>query len=328
MKESPVLTLVEKQPTSEEAGVPASVTPSSSPTATSTPDAHMASDTLPVGKPHEKFSVFWFTVQVLAQVAGLIALLKFGLPGVWKQQLSATPAAFAACFLGMHLFMCFFEWAFHRYVLHGLVSPILLTFVRAHRNHHGLTPIKLQSVSQGSDRFVLNRYPIMGADQYEDSAFPWFATMGFWAFFTPMLVGVQLLLPNMPVLLGGYAAITFSMALYEILHAIEHLPYEWWKGATEHPVFGRMWNRDLRVPSLPSRQRRRERGHLGLLRSAGGGLAVSAPTTSPRSFCSRAAWPPPRTSRSSRRHPRGCEQSTNGRASASPRITRRQKSRA
>jgi hemolysin III len=31
------------------------------------------------------------------------------------------------------------------------------------------------------------------------------------------------------------------MCLYEILHAIEHLPYEWWKHATEHPRLGFMW---------------------------------------------------------------------------------------
>lgn len=239
MKVSPVVTLIEKQPDTEATGTPA-IEPANAQNSTP-PGAIPASEPLRAGKPHEKFSIFWFSVQIIAQIAGLVAVFKFGLPQVWNQQLAAGPMAFVACFLGMHLFMCFFEWAFHRYVLHGLVSPVLLTFVRAHRNHHGLTPIKLQAVSEGSDRYVLNRYPIMGADQYEDSAFPWFATMGFWAFFTPLLVGVQLLLPTMPVLLGGYAAITFSMALYEILHAIEHLPYEWWKGATEHPTFGRMW---------------------------------------------------------------------------------------
>jgi len=43
--------------------------------------------------------------------------------------------------------------------------------------------------------------------------------------------------------MGGYAAITWSMCLYEILHAIEHRPYEWWKQATEHPRFGAFWRK-------------------------------------------------------------------------------------
>jgi len=59
----------------------------------------------------------------------------------------------------------------------------------------------------------------------------------------PFLFGVQLLLPRAPVLMGGYAAITWSMCLYEILHAIEHRPYEWWKHATEHPRFGAFWRK-------------------------------------------------------------------------------------
>jgi hemolysin III len=233
------VTLIEHPPAAEDhMGAAASAAGSAAGTPDNTP---AGVEPVAPGGDHEKFSIFWFTVQVVAQIAGLVALFRFGLPGVWEQQLAAGPGAFIACFLAMHMVMCFFEWGFHRYVLHGLVSPVLVRFVRAHRNHHGLTPIKLQPVAQGSDRFVLNRYPIMGADQYEDSAFPWYATMGFWAFFTPLLVGVQLLLPTMPVMLAGYAAITFSMMLYEILHAIEHLPYEWWKGAVEHPVFGRMW---------------------------------------------------------------------------------------
>src|SRR6266850_436271 len=54
---------------------------------------------------------------------------------------------------------------------------------------------------------------------------------------------VQVLLPRLPVLMGGYAAITWSMCLYEILHAIEHQPYEWWKRATEHPRLGGVWRK-------------------------------------------------------------------------------------
>ena len=111
------------------------------------------------------------------------------------------------------------------------------------RSHHGLTSIRLQPVTAGSDRYVLNRYPITEEAQNVDAAFPVYAIVAFWALFTPLLIVVQLLLPRAPILMAGYAAITWSMCLYEILHAIEHWPYEWWKRATEHPRLGGVWRR-------------------------------------------------------------------------------------
>lgn len=191
----------------------------------------------------QKFSIAWFSVQAAAQYALLLLAFRFLLPDIWHRQLAGGVLPLLACFLVTHLFLCFFEWAFHRYVLHSITTPLLLWFARGHRHHHGLTPIRLQPVAEGSDRFILNRYPITEESQYEDSAFPPYAIVAFWALFTPLLVGVQLLLPSLPVLFGGYAAITFSMCLYEILHAIEHHPYEWWQHATEHPRFGRMWTK-------------------------------------------------------------------------------------
>lgn len=191
----------------------------------------------------EKFSIFWFAVQAVAQYALLLVAFRFLLPGVWAKQFAAGWLALLLAFLGGHLFLCFFEWVFHRYVLHSVTSPVLQWFASGHRSHHGLTPIKLQPAPEGHDRYVLNRYPIIEEEQHLDSAFPWYAIVAFWAFFTPLLVGVQFLLPKAPVLMGGYAAITWSMCLYEILHAIEHRPYEWWKHATEHPRFGAFWRR-------------------------------------------------------------------------------------
>ncbi len=192
---------------------------------------------------HKKFSIFWFSVQTIVQFTLLMLAIRTFVPQMWTAQLAGGVLPFVACFLAMHLVMCFFEWAFHRYVLHAMVSPILERFARGHRTHHGLTPIKLQAVSEGSDRYILNRYPITEDEQYEDSAFPPYALAAFWLFFTPLLVGLQFAFPTLPVLVGGYSAIAVSMTLYEILHAIEHLPYEWWQKAIEHPTFGGMWTK-------------------------------------------------------------------------------------
>jgi len=196
-----------------------------------------------MSRTQEKFSIFKFSIQTLAQYAVLLVAFRFLLPRIWAQQFAAGWLALLLAFLAVHLFLCFFEWAFHRYVLHAATSRLLLPFAQGHRNHHGLTPIRLQPVAEGSDRYVLNRYPIVEEAQHVDSAFPVYAVAAFWVLFTPLLVGAQLLLPHAPVLMGGYAAITWSMCLYEILHAIEHGSYEWWKHATEHPRFGKFWRK-------------------------------------------------------------------------------------
>lgn len=191
----------------------------------------------------KRFSILWFCVQLVIQYGLLLAALRVFLPRVWAGQIAAGWLPLVVVFLSMHLLMCFFEWAFHRYVLHAVTTSWLVHFARGHRTHHGLTPIRLQPVAEGSDRYVLNQYPIVEEAQYEDSAFPVYALAAFWVFFTPLLVVLQLLLPHWPILIGGYTAITWSMGLYEILHAVEHQPYEWWKQATEHPRLGVMWRK-------------------------------------------------------------------------------------
>ncbi len=190
-----------------------------------------------------KFSITWFSISVVVQYSLLLLAIRFLLPNVWANQLQAGFLPFALVFLGMHLFMCFFEWGFHRYVLHSITSPLLVRFARGHRNHHDLTPIRLQPVAAGSDRCILNRYPITEEEQFEDSAFPVYALAAFWAFFSPVIIGLQVLFPHVPFLIGSYAAIAWSMSLYEILHAIEHHSYDWWKHATEHPRFGGVWRK-------------------------------------------------------------------------------------
>lgn len=187
------------------------------------------------------FSITLFTIQLVAQFALLLVAMRWLAPDTWARQVAAGPGPFLLVFAGMQVFNCFFEWFFHRYVLHSVVAPWLTRFARGHRNHHALTNIQLRQNDAGPGRIVLNRYPIVDDDQHEDSAFPVYALLAFWALFTPLLVLFQHLLPEAPIYLGGYASITWSMAAYEIFHSIEHLPYPWWKRATEHPRFGRLW---------------------------------------------------------------------------------------
>jgi hemolysin III len=187
---------------------------------------------------HRPFSIARFSLLVAAQIALLLWGYHALFPRQWERQLSGGFPAFLGAFLAVHLFLCFFEWFFHRYVLHSVAIPWLKGFAEDHRHHHSLTSIRLRPLVEGSDRVILSEYPITEEAQHESSAFPAYALVAFWALFTPLLLGVQLLLPGMPILLAGWVAIAWSMMLYEILHAIDHWPYEWWCKATEHPRLG------------------------------------------------------------------------------------------
>lgn len=190
-----------------------------------------------------RFSILRFSALVALQIGALLVAIRLLLPGLWARQLAAGPLAIVLVFLGMHLLLAFFEWFFHRYVLHSIMMGWLTEFAHAHRRHHGVTSIRLRPAASGAGRVVLNEYPITREEQFPDSAFPAYALAGFWAFFTPLIVALQLLWPNLPFVFGGYLAIAWSMSLYEILHAVEHWPYEWWKKATESRRFGAFWRR-------------------------------------------------------------------------------------
>jgi hemolysin III len=191
----------------------------------------------------QPFSIPRFLLVILLQFAGLLLAMRFMVPAVWARQVAAGAGAIALVFLASHLVTCLFEWFFHRYLLHSVTIGWLQGLAHSHRTHHSLTPIQLARDEAGPGRIVLNRYPIVDEEQLENAVFPPHALLSFWLVFTPLIVGGQLLFPHAPVLIGGYAAVTWAMISYEIFHAIEHLPYEWWARATEHPRYGWAWRR-------------------------------------------------------------------------------------
>jgi hemolysin III len=188
-----------------------------------------------------KFSIWRFCLLITVQCAALFLGIRTLAPGLWSRQVDAGWVALLFVFIGQHLLNAFSEWTFHRYILHTAPFSWVKRMAREHRHHHRLTAIQLEPADDGEGRVVLNCYPITEPTQYEASAFPWWALLGFWAFFSLFLIPLQLLLPRLPILLGGYAAIAWSLICYEVLHAIEHRPYEWWERAVEHPRAGRFW---------------------------------------------------------------------------------------
>ncbi len=193
----------------------------------------------------EKFSLPLFLFTVAASLAGLAALLKLIAPAtVWDAQLSASAWHFVAAFLAMHLLTCFFEYVFHRYVLHKPVVPFLSRFYKQHTLHHSLTRIGRRVTPGGRTvPFVENVYPVTEPEQGEASFFPWYTLAVFAAIITPLLALLQWLAPAFPWFFAGYGAFAFALALYEIFHAIEHWPFERWAPLIEHRHFGWLWRK-------------------------------------------------------------------------------------
>jgi hemolysin III len=193
-------------------------------------------------KPRRFF--FWrYIAEMLLQFSLLIVAIRFFLPRVYANQFASGYRAIILVFLGGQLFNCFAEWAFHRYLLHTAPLRWLRSLATKHRHHHSLTPIRLQREDAGSGRIVLNRYPIEREEQRQNAMFPHWSLVAFWATFAPFWIGLQICFPHAPFLLGGFAAVTWSLVSYETFHHIEHLPYEWWKRRVESRYFGIFWTK-------------------------------------------------------------------------------------
>ena len=190
----------------------------------------------------EKFSLPLFVLTVLFTLVGLSAALRLLAPGVWADQFLAPTWKGAAAFFAVSLLNCFEEYLFHRYVLHQPAIRWLQKLYRQHTRHHALTRIGQKPGRSGrSILFIENKFPIATPEQGEASFFPWYSLAVFAAILTPLLILLQWLAPSFPWFFSGFAALAASLSLYEILHAIDHWPFEKWGPLIEHPRWGKFW---------------------------------------------------------------------------------------
>lgn len=195
------------------------------------PDAHV-----------EEFSLPLFVLTVLATLAALLAALRWCAPGVWHAQWLAPASHGALAFVSIVLVNCFVEYFFHRYVLHLPAIPWLRRLYKQHTLHHALTRIARRPGRDGRGFLVIeNKFPIVEPEQHEASFFPWYSMAVFGAILTPLLALLQWQFPAIPWFLGGFAALATSLTLYEVLHAIDHWPFEKWEPLITHRVWGRFW---------------------------------------------------------------------------------------
>ncbi|HEX2101938.1 MAG TPA: hemolysin III family protein, partial [Candidatus Synoicihabitans sp.] len=179
---------------------------------------------------------------MVSTLAALLAALRLFAPTVWDAQFQASLSGAAGAVLVISLVNCFVEYFFHRYVLHTPAVPFLRRLYRQHTRHHALTRIARKAGRDGRGiLFIENKFPIAEPEQGEASFFPWYSLATFAVVLTPLLILLQWLFPSLPWFLSGYAALALSLTLYEVLHAINHWPFEKWQPLIEHPRFGWFW---------------------------------------------------------------------------------------
>jgi hemolysin III len=190
----------------------------------------------------EEFSLPLFVFTVLATFAGLLALLRFAAPAVWDAQFLAPTWKGAVAFLVLSLVNAFFEYFFHRYLLHTPAFPLLRRLYKQHTLHHALTRIVRRPGRAGRGVLAIeNRFPITEAEQREASFFPWYSLAVFTLVLSPVFALLQGFFPSFPWFLAGFAALAVSLLLYELLHAINHWPFEQWEPLIVHPRWGWFW---------------------------------------------------------------------------------------
>ncbi|HVT10697.1 MAG TPA: hypothetical protein VHE55_00390 [Fimbriimonadaceae bacterium] len=175
---------------------------------------------------HVPFTKFFIAIGVqLIAIVGIIALI---FPGVFHGETSHPWMLLAwTGMLGLPLSL--FEYFYHRYLLHSAILPFMASMHRAHSTHHGLTYVKAAVSPHEPAKLVpvKSEFPIEEDHQEESMMFPLWSLPIFVAVFMILLgIPLKLLMPGQPVLLALTFAVTLYLILYEVWHAVLHLPFE------------------------------------------------------------------------------------------------------
>lgn len=179
----------------------------------------------------------YFALFVGGQLATLLLFIRYAFRPTWNQHVLAGPGAMVATFLTCSLLLCFGEYIFHRYLLHLETVRFLRHLCTSHLTHHKLTSIRFDATG-----IVKSAYPITDHVHDEQSTFPSWALIPFFAFFTPFFAPMAFSFPDIPILISGYTAIAVAHFLYETIHALHHLPYKaFWQKRLARRWSGRCW---------------------------------------------------------------------------------------
>jgi hypothetical protein len=187
-----------------------------------------ASDGAVVSHDPHRVPFFAFFVWTGLQTAIAISLFWFIAPNVFAHELSQPWMILLWTFM-LGLPMSLFEYLYHRYLLHSAVLPFMGSMHRAHSTHHGLTSVKAPVSPKQPTTLVKveSEYAVEHEHQAESMMFPAYSISIFYALFLVLFaLPLKLLFPGAPIVLSVLAAVTLCYSLYELWHAVMHLPEE------------------------------------------------------------------------------------------------------
>jgi len=173
-------------------------------------------------------------------------LLGLTLPDLLRDEL-AQPVSILLWTIALGLPLSAFEYFYHRYLLHSAVLPFMAAMHRAHQTHHGLTAVKAPVSAKEPSKLVpvQNEFPVEEPHQEESMMFPVYSISIFFGIFLILLaLPLKLIFPGAPIVVSVLMATTLQYSLYELWHAVTHLPYDrFWRPLIEHRLFGKLGRR-------------------------------------------------------------------------------------
>jgi hemolysin III len=174
----------------------------------------------------EPFSVVKFTATNVMTFVAFMGAFKLLFPALFAAELNHAWWVLFGTFLLCQAREALTEWAFHRWFLHAPLVPGMTGLWKAHTLHHNRTLFLMHHVTDGQGK-VTNKYPILEERQNVSSFFPSWSLAAFTCFaLVTTVVPLKLLFPSMPIVSMTIVSVTWSMFFYEIVHSIEHRPFE------------------------------------------------------------------------------------------------------
>ena len=127
-------------------------------------------------------------------------------------------------------------------MLHIPAIPFLRRLYKQHTLHHAITRIARKPGRDGRGiLFIENRYPDRRTRAGRGFFFPVVFAGGVRALDLAAPGPPAMAAPLLPWFLAGYLTLAVSLALYEVLHAINHWPFEKWEPLIRHRLWGRVF---------------------------------------------------------------------------------------
>jgi hypothetical protein len=155
----------------------------------------------------------------------------------------------AVGFLGAFFVGSFIEWAAHKFILH---SNAILKFA------YQLHDVQHHNYFKGDETYCLDKNDKENAWKLDHVEFVPRDYVMFMAVTTPLWVLAEFL-AGVPVIIGGCAAVLFSLQLFNSMHYRYHVPSDTWFQGTwffrylkeHHRIHHQQTNRNLNVAFFP-----------------------------------------------------------------------------